>query len=110
MFPDKDGYWDQWEKLLEVAAAIQGLLPGAVLIGGSAASIHVKHRFSFDAGHILSDLEKNYEKVLDFLEAWDDWETVWPIVYSEGIPMVLDPLSITSMQEANMFCGRRSRT
>jgi hypothetical protein len=72
---DKHDYWDQWEKLLEMAAAFQGLLPGAVLIGGSAAALHVKDRFSFDADHILSDLDKNYEKVLDFLEARDDWET-----------------------------------
>jgi hypothetical protein len=34
MMQDKDrhDYWDQWEKLFEVAAAFQGLLPGAVLI------------------------------------------------------------------------------
>ena len=68
-------YWRQWEKLLEAAANIQGLLPGAVLIGGSAASIHLKHRFSFDADHILEDLRERYEQVLDFLEGRDDWET-----------------------------------
>lgn len=75
MAEGEKGYWRQWQKLLDAAAGIQGLLPGAVLIGGSAASIHVKHRFSFDADHILSDLKENYEKVLDFLEGRDDWET-----------------------------------
>ena len=49
MAEDQERYWQQWEKLLEAAADIQGLLPGAVLIGGSAASIHLKHRYSFDA-------------------------------------------------------------
>ncbi len=68
-------YWKQWEKLLDAAAELQGLLPGAVLIGGSAASIHIKHRFSFDADHVLSDLEENFEEVLDFLEGRNDWET-----------------------------------
>jgi hypothetical protein len=68
-------YWSQWEKLLEAAAEIQGLVPGAVLIGGSAASIHLKHRYSFDADHVLADLKERYEEVLDFLEGRDDWET-----------------------------------
>ncbi len=75
MLQDKGDYWQQWQKLLEAAADIQGILPGAVLVGGSAASIHLGHRFSFDADHILLDLEENYEKVLDFLEGRDDWET-----------------------------------
>ncbi|HKI49549.1 MAG TPA: hypothetical protein VKA69_09480, partial [Desulfobacteria bacterium] len=75
MKKNDDVYWQQWEKLLEAAAGIQGFFPGAVLIGGSAASIHLKHRFSFDADHILADLSKNYEAVLDFLEGRDDWET-----------------------------------
>ena len=68
-------YWARWEKLLEAAANFQGLFPGSVMIGGSAAAVHLKHRYSFDADHILSDLKENYEEVLDFLEGRDDWET-----------------------------------
>jgi hypothetical protein len=75
MAQDEERYWDQWDRLLEAAADLQKLLPGAVLVGGSAASIHVKHRFSFDADHILSDLKENFAKVLAFLEGRDDWET-----------------------------------
>ena len=60
---------------MEAAATIQGLLPGTVMIGGSAAAIHLKHRYSFDADHVLADLKENYEEVLDFLEGRDDWET-----------------------------------
>jgi len=75
MIKDEDIYWSHWEKLLEAAADIQGLLPGAVLVGGTAASIHLKHRYSFDADHVLSDLKEKFEKVLDFLEGRDDWET-----------------------------------
>jgi len=68
-------YWQRWQKLLEAAANFQGLLPGSVMIGGSAAAIHLKHRYSFDADHILSNLKENYAEVLDFLEGRDDWET-----------------------------------
>jgi len=68
-------YWQRWQKLLEAAANFQQLITGSVMIGGSAAAIHLKHRYSFDADHILLDLQDNYEEVLDFLEGRDDWET-----------------------------------
>ena len=68
-------YWQHWQKLLEAAANFQQLIAGSVMIGGSAAAIHLKHRYSFDADHILLDLKDNYEKLLDFLEGRDDWET-----------------------------------
>lgn len=70
-----DRYWQGWEKLLEAASNLQRLIPEAVLIGGSAVAVHVRHRFSFDADHVLMDLEPNYKKVLDFLENRDDWKT-----------------------------------
>jgi len=75
MGKNDDIYWQQWQKLLEAAANFQELLTGTVMIGGSAAAVHLKHRYSFDADHILFDLRENYEEVLDFLEGRDDWET-----------------------------------
>ena len=75
MGQNSETYWQQWEKLLEAAANIQGIVSGTVMIGGSAAAIHLKHRYSFDADHILANLQENYEEVLDFLEGRDDWET-----------------------------------
>jgi hypothetical protein len=75
MGESNDIYWQRWQKLLEAAANFQELLTGSVMIGGSAAAVHLKHRYSFDADHILSDLKENYEEVLDFLEGRDDWET-----------------------------------
>jgi len=68
-------YWQRWQKLIEAAANFQELLTGSVMIGGSAVALHLKHRYSFDADHILYDLKENYEEVLDFLEGRDDWET-----------------------------------
>ena len=75
MAKSNDIYWERWQKLLEAAANIQGLLPGTVMVGGSAAAIHLKHRYSFDADHVLANLKESYEEVLDFLEGRDDWET-----------------------------------
>ena len=75
MKKSEDIYWQQWQKLIETAANFQELLTGSVMIGGSAVALHLKHRYSFDADHILFDLEENYEEVLDFLEGRDDWKT-----------------------------------
>lgn len=75
MAQNHNEYWENWDKLLEAAANFQGLFPGSVMIGGSAAAIHLRHRYSFDADHILSDLKEHYGEVLDFLEGRDDWET-----------------------------------
>ncbi|MBN2061673.1 MAG: hypothetical protein JW882_14780 [Deltaproteobacteria bacterium] len=41
-------YWERWERLLDAAANFQGLFPGSVMIGGSAAAIHLGHRYSFN--------------------------------------------------------------
>ena len=55
MEKSEDIYWQRWQKLIEAAANFQELLTGSVLIGGSAVALHLKHRYSFDADHILSD-------------------------------------------------------
>ena len=36
------------EKLLAHAATLQTSVPGAVLVGGTAAAVHVRHRYSVD--------------------------------------------------------------
>lgn len=70
-----EAYWKKWQKLIEAAANFQRLVSGSVLIGGSAVSLHLGHRYSFDADHIFADLRDRYEEVLQFLEGRDDWET-----------------------------------
>jgi len=50
----------KWERLLSSAARLQKILPSAVLVGGSAAALHVRHRFSRDAGHVLTDLNRRF--------------------------------------------------
>lgn len=63
------------DAVLEGAARLQELVPGAVLVGGSAAAYHAGHRLSFDHDHVVADLAARYETVLETLEALDDWST-----------------------------------
>lgn len=72
---ESTAYWEKWQQLIEAAANFQELVPGSVLIGGSAAAVHLQHRYSFDADHVLMSLQEKYEEILDFLEGRDDWET-----------------------------------
>lgn len=51
-----------WELVLSSAARLQRILPDAVLVGGTAAAIHVGHRFSRDADHILTDLRDRFDE------------------------------------------------
>lgn len=64
-----------WEHLLSSASRLQKILPDAVLVGGSAAAIHVNHRFSRDADHILTNLTDTFDSVLADLESVAGWKT-----------------------------------
>lgn len=64
-----------WEKLLAHAALLQARIPNAVLVGGTAAALHAKHRFSFDHDHVLRDLEREYDAAAAALEAIVGWRT-----------------------------------
>lgn len=65
----------EWEQLLASAARLQDLLPSAVLVGGSAAALHVHHRFSRDADHVLIDLREHFDEILADLESVAGWQT-----------------------------------
>ena len=64
-----------WESVLSAAARLQGILPDTVLVGGTASAIHVKHRLSADADHVLPDLKLRFDAVLAQLESAAGWET-----------------------------------
>ena len=64
-----------WEAILSAAARLQRTLPGAVLVGGTAAAIHAEHRLSRDADHVLTDLRDRFDAVLVELEAVAGWRT-----------------------------------
>ena len=64
-----------WEQVLSAAARLQGLLPDAVLVGGTAAGLHAHHWTSRDADHVLSDLRSHFDEVLEQLESVAGWKT-----------------------------------
>ena len=65
----------EWDRVLSAAARLQGILPGAVLVGGTAAAAHEGHRLSVDADHVLADLHGRFDEVLAQLESVAGWKT-----------------------------------
>jgi len=63
------------QDVLERAAQLQELVPGAVLVGGSAAALYARHRESHDHDHVVSDLAERFDSILENLEALGDWST-----------------------------------
>lgn len=64
-----------WELVLSSAARLQQILPGSVLVGGTASALHAEHRFSRDADHVLTDLSSRFDQVLAQLESVAGWKT-----------------------------------
>jgi hypothetical protein len=64
-----------WETLLAHAAILQTKIPGAVLVGGTAAALHARHRLSVDHDHVIKDLDKNYDAAIAALESIVGWHT-----------------------------------
>ena len=65
----------QFLALLESAAHLQRLVPGAVLVGGSAAILYADHRESRDHDHVLADLADRFAMVLEAVEQDQGWAT-----------------------------------
>jgi hypothetical protein len=73
--PDVDGRDPRFIALLESAAHLQRLVPGAVLVGGAAAILYADHRESSDHDHVVADLADRFEMVLEAVEADEGWAT-----------------------------------
>ncbi len=67
--------WPEWEQVLASAARLQRILPGAVLVGGSASAVYAEHRLSTDADHVLTDLRQRFDQALAELESVAGWKT-----------------------------------
>src|SRR5258708_19933215 len=65
----------EWRRVLEASVRLQQLVPDAVLVGGSAAVLHLGHRVSLDDDHVIRDLVERFDEVLDALESTDGWVT-----------------------------------
>ena len=61
--------------IVESAAHLQRLVPGAILVGGSAAILYADHRESRDHDHVVADLADRFEMVLEAVEEDDGWAT-----------------------------------
>lgn len=70
--PSQDARLDE---VLRSAANLQELVPDAVLVGGTAAALHARHRVSFVHDHVLSDLAERYSTILEAVEASEGWVT-----------------------------------
>jgi hypothetical protein len=65
----------QFVALLESAAHLQRLVPGAVMVGGAAAILYADHRESRDHDHVVADLTDRFEMVLEAVEGDEGWAT-----------------------------------
>jgi Nucleotidyl transferase AbiEii toxin, Type IV TA system len=65
----------EWEQVLSAAARLQRLLPEAVLVGGTAAAVHARHRLSRDADHVLRNLRERFDVIQGQLESVAGWKT-----------------------------------
>jgi hypothetical protein len=65
----------QFVALLESAAHLQRLVPGAVMVGGAAAILYADHRESRDHDHVVADLADRFEMVLEAVEEDKGWAT-----------------------------------
>jgi hypothetical protein len=75
MGSDKDDGLADWERLLAAERHVQHLVPGTVLVGGTAAAMHAHHRLSLDGDHVLEDLRGRFDEVLSALESASGWQT-----------------------------------
>lgn len=65
----------EWERLLSAQMIFQAHFPQCVLVGGTAAALHVGHRHSIDADHILPDLKQHFADILRQVETEAGWQT-----------------------------------
>lgn len=64
-----------WNDVIAAGVRLQQLLPDAVLVGGTAASMRASHRISLDDDHVLTDLRERFDDVLAHLEESEGWVT-----------------------------------
>lgn len=64
-----------WERLLSAQEIFQSHFPECVLVGGTAAALHVHHRTSIDADHVVSNLKTRFAEMLRDVEKEAGWRT-----------------------------------
>lgn len=87
-----DAKKSDWERLLKAAAELQQIVPGAVLVGGTAAAIHARHRISLDREREVLPLVQLARQLAEpnpydredidikgykgIVPPWDKWENI----------------------------------
>jgi hypothetical protein len=105
-----------WERLLAAERHAQALVPGSVLVGGTAAALHAGHRTSLDGDHVLEDLRPRFDEVLATLEAAAGWHTSRlqrPVVILgrlDGVMTGIRQLRRTRPLETEVIAGLRVPT
>jgi hypothetical protein len=66
-----------FERVLEQGRAVQHRFPalGLVAVGGTAAALHCRHRFSLDVDSITPRLREQFAEVSEALGQWEGWTT-----------------------------------
>lgn len=106
----------EWERLLAAERHLQAIVPGTVLVGGTAAALHAGHRISLDGDHVLEDLRPRFDDVLGALEAVAGWQTERvkrPVVILgrlDGMMTGLRQLRRTQPLESEIVAGLRVPT
>jgi hypothetical protein len=106
----------EWERLLAAERHLQHIVPGTVLVGGTAAAVHAGHRVSMDGDHVLEDLRQRFDDVLAALESAAGWQTervqrpVLILGQFEGILTGIRQLRRTHPLETEEIAGLRVPT
>lgn len=113
MDPDEQ---QAWLRVLEVQELLQRHFPELVLVGGTAAAIHGRHRYSLDGDHVLADLQTRFPEIMDRLEAIAGWKTArkqYPVLILgqlEGVETGIRQLRRSAPLETEVVRGIRIPT
>lgn len=64
-----------WHKVLAAGVRAQTLVPGSVAVGGTAAALYARHRFSYDTDHLVAGLRDRFDQIRQGLERDPAWKT-----------------------------------
>lgn len=66
---------DEWEDLVSNIARVKSILPGAIIVGGTASALYAEHRTSHDTDFVVKDLKERFNDILSTLESVSGWKT-----------------------------------
>jgi hypothetical protein len=64
----------EFSKVIKAAVEAQRLVPGSVLVGGTAAALYAGHRLSLDSDHIVPGMASRFDEVVEQVEKSESWK------------------------------------